>query len=163
MGGQANSAGCRSFAALTRQPSKGMPNKAVNWRPSVKAEVVTTGFGDAGKLSEALRPGQGGRAQVLAFTATHDRLTVWLTKPATDWIIGESRLGGVLLECVRCVFVRFVPVWGPTDIRASGVARDGSRESLRLADGTSFEVVCWDAQVTGEFADFLSMCHWLDG
>ena len=129
----------------------------------MKAEVSTTGFGDAGKLSEALRPWQGGRAQVLAFTASHDRLTVWLTKPSSDWIVGESRPGGVLLECVRCVSVRFIPVWGPTDIRASGVPRDGSRESLRLADGTSFEVVCWDAQVTGEFIDFLKMSDWRDG
>jgi hypothetical protein len=130
---------------------------------SVEGEVTTTGFGDANALAEVLRPWQGGRAQVLDFTATHDRLTVWLTKPRSDWILGESLTGGVILSCIRCVAVRFLPLWAPTRIRVAGVARDGNRESLQLQDGASFEVTCWDAQVTGVFPDFLSMCGWRHG
>jgi hypothetical protein len=129
----------------------------------MKPDVTTTGFGDAAALVDALRPWQGGRAQVLDFTATHDRLTIWLTKPESDWIIGESRAGGVLLECVRCVAIRFIPVWGPTDIHVTGLARNMSRESLQLGDGLSFEVTCWDAQVTGVFAGFLSLIDWQRG
>ena len=123
-------------------------------------EITTSGFGNADALTEALRPWQGGRAQVLDFTATHDQLTVWLTKPQSDWIVGESRPGGVILSCIRCVAVRFAPLWGPTDIRVDGVARNGGGESLQLQDGISFEVTCWDAQVTGVFDDFHSMCVW---
>src|SRR5262249_41674053 len=125
--------------------------------------LMTSGFGDGGALGKALGAWQGGRAQVLDFTATHDRLSVWLTKPRSDWIIGESRPGGVVLECFRCVAVRFVPDWGPTDIRVSGVSRDGDRESLQLRDGASFEVTCWDAQVTGVFVNFFSISEWQQG
>lgn len=75
-------------------------------------DVTTTGFGDAKALIDALRPWHGGRAQVLRYSSSHDRLTIWLTKPASNWIIGESRPGGALLECVRCVAVHFIPVWG---------------------------------------------------
>jgi hypothetical protein len=41
----------------------------------MKTDVMTTGFSNADTLADALRPWQRGRAQVLNFTATHDRLT----------------------------------------------------------------------------------------
>lgn len=47
-------------------------------------DVTTTGFGDAKALADVLRPWQGGRAQVLSYTASHDRLMIWLTKPDSD-------------------------------------------------------------------------------
>jgi len=123
-------------------------------------DVTTTGFGDVNALADVLRPWQGGRAQILRYSASHDRLTIWLTKPESNWVSGESRPGGVLLECVRCMAVRFIPVWGPTNIQVAGVARDMRRESLLLRDEASFEVSSWDAQVTGVFADFNSLIDW---
>ena len=126
----------------------------------MKLSKTTVGFGNAGELTKALQPWQGGRAQILECTASHNLLAIWVTKPPSDWVVGDCRPGGVLIQCARCVSVRFVPVWGPMNMGVTGLARDGNRESLRLSDGISFDVTCWDAQVTGVFEDFNEMCRW---
>ena len=97
---------------------------------------------------------------MLEFSASHDRLTVWLAKPDSEWVRGNSTSGGVLLECVRCRDVKFKPVWGPTDIEVLGTPRDGDDESLIIRDTDTLLVRCWDAQATGVFKDFTEMQDW---
>lgn len=129
----------------------------------MKSGLSTIGFGDADALIRVLGPWQGGRAQVIEYNCSHSQLSIWITKPQSDWVIGPSLPGGIVLQCSRCVLVRFVPVWGPIRVDVGGLARDGDRESLRLNDGESFEVTCWDAQVTGIFDDFTELFQWQQG
>ena len=123
-------------------------------------DIHTGGYGNTEELLSLMRRWEGGRAQVLDFSASHDRLTVWLTKPDSDWIRGDPISGGALLECVRCSDVKFKPVWGPTSIEVSGTPRDGDNEPLILRDADTLLVRCWDAQLTGVFKDFTEMQSW---
>jgi hypothetical protein len=123
----------------------------------IKLDLTTIALGSADDLT--LFPWRGGRAQIIEFRATHDSLLIWMTKPSAPWVLGESRHGGVLLQCFGCSSVRFVPVWGPTDIVLTWP--DGSG-TLRISDGSSFDVFCREASLTGVFDDWFSMCTWRD-
>ena len=125
------------------------------------SEIHTAGYGDPNQLTALIEPWPGGRAQVMSYSSSHDSLEIWLTKPRdAEWIVGPSRDGGVLLQCVLCDDVRFNPVWGPTKISVSGTSRDSdTKPSLLLTDG-DFLVRCWDAQVTGPFNGFNEMSDW---
>jgi hypothetical protein len=124
--------------------------------------VRTYGFGNALQLTDALEPWQGGRAQVLGYSA-NGWLDVWLTKPAEDWVQGPPLEGGLLLQCVKCVSVRFLANWGPIHLRVEGTSRGEDAVSLRIHDAERFHVACWDAQVTGIFASFEALSAWRSG
>jgi len=128
----------------------------------MSSSVRTYGFGSVEKLVEALRPWQGGRAQVLGYLSPPGRLDVWLTKPEGDDVSGPLE-GGLLLQCLRCASVHFLAAWGPFRFQVEGEARGGNELSLEIHDVQAFHVRCWDAQVTGVFESVESLSAWRSG